>query len=125
MTSFNHYAYGAVGDWIYRNVGGIDQFEPGYRRIRIRPRPGGELTWAKATLDSPYGPLESSWSISDGEFRLQTTIPANTRAEVWVPAGDPASVTESGQPAEPTRVESGAVVFELGSGSYSFTAKQG
>ncbi|HVX47723.1 MAG TPA: family 78 glycoside hydrolase catalytic domain [Mycobacteriales bacterium] len=122
MTSFNHYAYGAVGEWIYRNVGGIDRLEPGYRRIRIRPRPGGELTWATAALNCPYGRIESAWSLADGAVRLEVTVPPNTTAEVWVPTSDAAAVTEGGAPAPAARAEAGAAIFEVGSGTYAFTA---
>src|SRR5262249_26963420 len=61
MNSFNHYAYGAIGSWLYQVVAGIDvdPARPGYRHAVLRPRPGGDLTSAKATLDSVYGRLES------------------------------------------------------------------
>ncbi|HVX43564.1 MAG TPA: alpha-L-rhamnosidase C-terminal domain-containing protein, partial [Mycobacteriales bacterium] len=124
-TSFNHYAYGAVGEWIYRNVGGIDRIEPGYRTIRIRPRPGGELTWATAALASPYGRIESAWSLADGAVRLEVTVPPNTTAEIWVPTDDAAAVTEGGGPATPARIEDGAAVFAVGSGRYAFSAPYG
>jgi alpha-L-rhamnosidase len=55
MTSFNHYALGAVADWLHRVVGGIEPAEPGYRTVRIAPRPGGGLTWAETSLDTSHG----------------------------------------------------------------------
>jgi len=78
MTSFNHYAYGAVGDWIYQNVGGIAPAEPGYRRIVVRPRPGGELSWARTSYESVYGQVATSWKHEGSEFAIDVTVPANT-----------------------------------------------
>src|SRR5207245_2686559 len=84
MNSFNHYAFGAVGDWMYRNIGGIDvdSAGPGYRRSRIAPRPGAGLTSASASLETGYGTLSSAWRLDGKRFVLDVTIPANTSAEV-------------------------------------------
>ncbi|GGE92365.1 glycoside hydrolase family 78 protein [Mycetocola zhadangensis] len=87
MTSFNHYALGAVADWMHRVVGGLAAAEPGYRRARIQPRPGGDLTSASATHLTPYGELSSSWSIVDGVFVLDVTVPTGTSAVVILPDG--------------------------------------
>ena len=128
MNSFNHYSLGSVGEWLYRYVAGIDQ-DPGgtgYERILVRPRPGGGLTSARARYDSIRGTISSEWEISDGAFRLKTTVPANTTATVYVPASDGAGVTEGGGPAgeaegvEFLREEKGAAVFAVGSGEYEF-----
>ncbi|WP_420123861.1 family 78 glycoside hydrolase catalytic domain, partial [Nakamurella sp.] len=62
MTSFNHYALGAVADWMHRTVGGIAPAEPGYRRVRVAPRPGGGLTWARSSLQTPHGEVSVSWT---------------------------------------------------------------
>ena len=72
MNSFNHYAYGAIGDWLYRVVAGIevDPDAPGYKRILIQPQPGGGLTYASASLDSMYGKIESKWTLEDNNFQL-------------------------------------------------------
>ena len=84
MNSFNHYAYGAIGDWLYASVAGLgsDQATPGYKRLVFRPHPGGGLTYARATLDTMYGPAESAWKIRAGgkqtEYRF--TVPPNTTA---------------------------------------------
>jgi alpha-L-rhamnosidase len=88
MTSFNHYALGAVADWMHRTIGGLTPAEPGYRRMEIRPRPGGGLTHALARHVSPYGLTESSWHIKDGKFDLRVTIPPNTTAFVTMPNGE-------------------------------------
>jgi alpha-L-rhamnosidase len=88
MTSFNHYALGAVADWMHRTIGGLTPTEPGYRRIEIRPRPGGGLTHAEARHVTPYGLSASSWKIENGKFELNTTIPPNTTAFVTLPNGE-------------------------------------
>lgn len=88
MTSFNHYALGAVADWMHRTIGGLTPTEPGYKRIEIRPRPGGGITHANARHVTPYGLAESSWKIQDGTFHLNATIPANTSALVTLPNGE-------------------------------------
>ena len=126
MNSFNHYSLGSVGEWLYRYVAGIDAETPGFDRIFIRPRPGGSLTYARARYDSVRGRIESGWNISDGQFRLRVTIPANATATVHVPSAEAADVTEGGKPAEKAegvellRREDGATVFAVGSGEYEF-----
>jgi alpha-L-rhamnosidase len=75
MTSFNHYAYGAVGDWLHRTVGGLSPLEPGYRRILVAPRPGGGITWAETALKTPAGPARVRWSLDGGAVSLDVTIP--------------------------------------------------
>ncbi|WP_405607420.1 family 78 glycoside hydrolase catalytic domain [Streptomyces sp. NBC_00076] len=126
MNSFNHYAYGAVGDWMSQNIGGLSAIQPGYKRSRIAPVPGGNLTEGSGRLKTVYGLLSSKWSIHNGAFDLKVTVPVNTVAEVHVPAKTRWAVTEGGRPADKAkgvrflRVEDGATVFEVGSGSYSF-----
>lgn len=88
MTSFNHYALGAVADWMHRTIGGLNPTEPGYHRMEIHPRPGGGLTHAQARHITPYGFAESSWKIENGKFDLEATIPANTNAIVILPNGE-------------------------------------
>ncbi|GDY13665.1 alpha-L-rhamnosidase [Planctomycetota bacterium] len=85
MNSFNHYSLGSVGEWIYAWIGGIDALEPGYRRILIRPRPGGGIDRASASLLSPYGRIATDWSVTGGRFLLSATVPANTRARIDLP----------------------------------------
>ncbi|GAA0557903.1 glycoside hydrolase family 78 protein [Chitinophaga japonensis] len=84
-TSYNHYAYGAIGDWLYRVVAGIDAASPGYQRIIIRPQPGGRLTWAKARYRCPYGDIVSEWRIQRGRLHMRVEIPPGARAMVYVP----------------------------------------
>ncbi len=131
MNSFNHYAYGAIGDWLYARVAGIDldPDRPAYKHVVMRPRPGGKLTSARATLDSMYGPIVSDWKLEDGAFVWNVAIPPNATATVWVPTHDPASVRENGQPVAGAsgvdflREEDGAAVYALASGTYQFTAQ--
>jgi alpha-L-rhamnosidase len=129
MNSFNHYAFGAVGEWLYAAVGGIDldSSEPGYKYVVMKPRLGG-LAWARASYPSPYGEIASDWKIENGIFTWRVTVPVNSRATVYLPAaGD--RITESGRPvtdAEDVRLisqDSGSAVFEIGSGEYRFEAR--
>ncbi|HJS20278.1 MAG TPA: family 78 glycoside hydrolase catalytic domain, partial [Anaerolineales bacterium] len=85
MNSFNHYAYGAIGDWMYAVIGGIDSDpeEPGYKHIIMHPQPGGGLTSARAELQSMYGTIRSAWTLTDGNFNWQIDIPANTNATIY------------------------------------------
>jgi alpha-L-rhamnosidase len=85
MTSFNHYALGAVADWMHRYIGGIAPGTPGYRQIVIRPEPGGGLTGASASHETPYGLVACSWKIENEEMQLSVTIPPNTSASVRFP----------------------------------------
>ncbi|MEV0585347.1 family 78 glycoside hydrolase catalytic domain [Nonomuraea sp. NPDC050310] len=129
MNSFNHYAYGAVGDWMYRTIGGLVAAAPGYRHLVVRPRPGGGITWATTTHRTPHGPVEIAWRAGDSNYELDVTVPPTCTAEVWV--ATEAAVTESGLPAERApgvslvRREEGHAVFLVGSGSYSFRATSG
>jgi len=85
MISYNHYASGAVGDFLYRRIAGIEATRPGYKRFRVRPRIGGGLTHASAHTETPYGTVASSWRIEDGVFRLEVTVPMGTTCRVILP----------------------------------------
>ena len=93
MTSFNHYALGAVARWMYTTIAGIEQTAPGWRRIRFQPRPGGDLTWARASHMSPYGLVAIEWSVDGDEFSVRTTVPTGTTAELIMPDGSKVSLT--------------------------------
>ncbi|MEU6731519.1 glycoside hydrolase family 78 protein [Nonomuraea wenchangensis] len=95
MTSFNHYAFGAVADWMHRTIAGLTSAEPGYRRIAVRPRPGGGLSHARARLDTPYGRAEAGWERTGDQMRLVVVVPANTTAAVHLPT-DPDTAIEVG-----------------------------
>ncbi len=126
MNSFNHYAYGAIGEWLYSFVAGIkiDESRPGYQHSLIQPQPGGGLTNACASIHSVFGLLESSWKITEKQFHLQITIPSNTSATVTLPNASLNDIQESGQSLNcvdgihHSYQEGEAVVLELGSGNY-------
>ncbi len=92
MTSFNHYALGAVADFLHRTVAGLAPAEPGYRRLRVAPRPGGGLTHASARLDTPYGPAAVSWTLDGGTLTVTATVPPGTSALVELPGAEPREV---------------------------------
>ena len=90
MTSFNHYALGAVVDWLHRTVGGLAPLEPGYRRIRVAPRPGGGLTHAETSLATPHGAAVVAWTATDGRVAtLDVTVPEGTSAVVVLDGHEP------------------------------------
>ena len=129
MNSFNHHAYGAIGDWMYRVMAGIeiDPAAPGFRHVLIQPEPGGGFTRVGAAHDSMYGRVSSSWSIEQGTFVLEVEVPANASATVRLPRAPRGSVTESGQPLAvgngigAVRQDGDAVIAEIGSGRYRFS----
>jgi alpha-L-rhamnosidase len=85
MTSFNHYALGAVADWLHRTVGGLAPAQPGYRQIAVQPRPGSGLTHASARHRTPFGVAECTWKIQNGEIEVRAIVPPNTTALVSLP----------------------------------------
>jgi alpha-L-rhamnosidase len=85
MTSFNHYALGSVGAWLHETVGGIAPIEPGWKKIKIEPVPGGDLTWAKVRFESIYGMVACEWKIENGKFSMKATVPKGTTAIVKAP----------------------------------------
>jgi alpha-L-rhamnosidase len=129
MNSFNHYAYGAVGEWMYRVIGGIniDPRHPGYARVLIAPQPGGGLRHARAWHESPYGRIVSAWSLRSGMMTIDADIPPNTRATIELPHATLAAVRESGgglaaaAGVTASRQRGSAVVVETGSGRCRFT----
>ncbi|HLL88226.1 MAG TPA: family 78 glycoside hydrolase catalytic domain [Tepidisphaeraceae bacterium] len=130
MNSFNHYAYGAVGDWLYQVVAGIeiDPDRPGYKHAILKPQPGPGLTHAAATLQTQHGPLTSGWRVEDGRIAWTVEVPPNTAATAHVPTTSPGDVREGGQPVRQSRgVTVGqaapkALAVELVSGTYKFDA---
>lgn len=132
MNSFNHYAYGAIGDWMYRKLVGLDTYEDGvgYKHIKIQPHLGGGFTNASASLQTYYGTVSSGWKIENDKLLMDIEIPANTTATVYVPAATAGAITESGKAVSTladvkvSGTEDGYVVLQLGSGIYHFaTAK--
>jgi len=128
MNSFNHYAYGAIGNWMYRVIGGIqiDPKLPGYKHAFIQPHPGGGLTWARTSEDSMYGKVASSWEIRNEKMTLHIEVPTNTTATIRLPYAKLEEVTEGGAALASTsgitqaRQAEDAVIAEAGSGTYVF-----
>lgn len=102
MTSFNHYALGAVADWMHRVVAGISPLEPGYRKILFKPQPGGQLTHASARHETPYGTASISWALGTGGLNVQVNVPTGCTAHVELPGQTP---------------------FEVGSGTFSYAVE--
>jgi alpha-L-rhamnosidase len=128
MNSFNHYAFGSVGQYLYSSVGGIQSGGPGYKIIRIEPTIGEGLTWAKASYDSIHGRIVSDWKLQEGKLLLDVTIPANTTATISIPAASIQSVTESGTPITKDRgitlvkMDGDRVIISVVSGVYHVTS---
>lgn len=129
MNSFNHYAYGAIGDWIYRNITGIniDENAPGYKKIIIKPHLTDSLSFASASLQTYYGKVSSEWRKEIGKLVLNVEVPANTTATIFIPAASHEGVTENGKSLNELKDVSvlGSsdryVQVKVGSGKYSFT----
>jgi hypothetical protein len=127
-SSQNHFMLGHIMEWFYCDVAGIKPTAdgPGFRKIIIRPSPVGDLKWARGSLETVRGRIESEWRIEGGKFRLSVSIPANTTASIFLPAAAIGSVREGGRPAEKSEAvkavarDDGRTVFEIGSGRYVF-----
>ena len=120
--SLNHYAYGAVCDFLFAGVAGIRPVieKPGYKHFVLKPTPGGTLTRASATFESPYGTIVSSWERMNAGMVFRFEVPANTTATVMLP-GSPDDFEKVCKEVPNARFEEGRIVFEVGSGAYSFT----
>lgn len=120
MNSFNHYAYGSVGEWMYANICGIAPGRPGFKQIVVRPRPGGEVRRAGGRYASVHGPITTRWeTTAGGGFELECSVPPNTTAEVWVPAAGKRDVRHTR--ARFLRMADGCAVYAVGSGQHRFT----
>ena len=87
MISYNHYASGAVGDFLYRRVAGIEALEPGYKTFKVEPVLGGDLTWAKSHVLTPYGLVSNHWKIENGQFTVDVQVPMGTTCQLTMPDG--------------------------------------
>lgn len=129
MNSFNHYAYGAIGDWMYRVMIGLDTEEGavGYKKITIKPHPGKGFTQAAASYLTRYGKLSAGWNTGNNKLLLDIEIPANTTATIYLPATDASEVMENGNALTASKdilvagKEKGYVVLKVGSGTYRFS----
>jgi alpha-L-rhamnosidase len=88
MTSFNHYALGAVVDWVYQVVGGIRPASPGYASVRIQPQPGPGIDWAETTYHTMNGPVSCAWRVDGEELRVEVSLPEGVPGEVVLPDGN-------------------------------------
>jgi alpha-L-rhamnosidase len=130
MNSFNHWAIGSVGEWVWRELAGIqpDDEHPGYKHFTIRPRPCPGLTWAKAKYDSIRGTILSDWRQDGKTLSLRVVIPPNTTATVYLPAKDAGGIMEGTQPAAKAPgvrrivMEGDHAVLHVDSGDYSFSS---
>jgi alpha-L-rhamnosidase len=131
MNSFNHVAIGAVGEWLYRCMAGInlDENQPAYKHTLIRPVPGGGISYASAEYDSIHGKLLSSWRVEGDAFHLAVAIPGNTMATVYLPCQTARDAQEGGRPLDRSEgvevlgVVDGALAVRVGAGRYEFTAR--
>ena len=127
MKSFNHYAYGAIGEWLYNHVAGlsIDPEKPGYKHILFNPHPGGGLKNASAEIKSMFGVVKSAWKIIDDQFNYQITIPANTTATVTLPNAAKSAISLNSKVLDSNtlNISGQDVIVKLGSGVYEFQYK--
>jgi alpha-L-rhamnosidase len=129
MNSFLHCAFGAVADWMFKTIGGIDTNGPGFKDIIIRPRPAHSLTSARVSYCSIRGTITADWRLNRDTLMLNVTIPANTTATVYIPTGSPDKVTESGKPVQASqgvtflKKDHDNCIYRIASGSYYFTAE--
>lgn len=128
MNSFNHYSFGAVGQWMLAYSLGIQREEPGFQKFILQPEPdpSGEMLWAEGYYDSMYGRIFSRWEIRDEALIYKASVPANTSATLYLPAQSADDVRENGLPASESegiifvKFENGKAVYQLQSGKYSF-----
>ncbi len=123
MNSFNHYAFGSVGEWLYRYSLGIRPLTPGYQRFALRPTPDptGQMSFAEGHVDSPYGRIASRWEVSASDTRYTFNVPANTSAEVALLANPELTRINGERLVEAGRAfdaEAGRIQLTLGSGEY-------
>ncbi len=127
-ASQNHPMFGSISEWFYKSLLGINAAAPAFKKIRIKPQPAGDLTWAKGSYQSASGKIESAWKKEKNLFKLNISTPANTVAEVWIPAKENGKLTESGKDIKSAegisflRYEKGYAVLTAGSGDYGLTA---
>jgi alpha-L-rhamnosidase len=132
MNSFNHYSFGAVGQWLMAYSLGIQRDEPGFRKFILQPEPDptGAIPWAEGHYDSMYGRIGSAWKVDGKVLTYRATVPANTTATLYLPTADAASVKEGGKPAAGVtgikflKYENGRAVYQLTSGFYELVANR-
>jgi alpha-L-rhamnosidase len=126
MYSQNHPMFGSIGAWFYRSLLGINELEPGFRKIQFKPQPAGDLTFAEGSLRTMYGKIESSWEITGSTFLYKVSVPVNTNAIVYIPSRFGKHIQVDGKPvganADIVSIgeEKGYMLFGVGSGVYQF-----
>lgn len=130
MNSFNHYAYGAIAEWMYKYMAGIaaDPEQPGFKHVILQPHidRNKQITWVKGEYDSVRGMIRTEWELSGNTLTYSVTIPANTTASLYLPAANEYPVLEGGQPVQEAEginfvnYKDGKAVYELASGNYTF-----
>jgi alpha-L-rhamnosidase len=131
MNSFNHYSLGSCGQWLFETVAGIalDPQAAGYANVLIHPQPGGGITWADGSLQTVRGLVTTHWTMENGAFTLDCTIPMNATATIILPTGHAEDIAEGGRPlnmarditVQPRTGSDAATVLSVASGSYHFT----
>jgi len=130
MNSFNHYAFGSVGEWIFSTVAGISSEKAGFKQIVIKPHPLRELGRVHASCETIRGIVSVDWWFSDQAFHIKLTVPANTSAIVYVPTTDSKKVKESGMPVDKAEcvrfigIKEEHALYLVYSGSYDFVVTQ-
>jgi len=132
MNSFNHYFYGAIGDWMCRQMVGLDTYEDGvgYKHIKIQPHIGGGFSFASASLQTYYGKLSSGWKVEGDTISMDVEIPGNTTATIFVPSTNADSIIESAKLLSKERdikivgKEDDYIILNIGSGVYHFSTKK-
>lgn len=124
MNSFNHYAFGAVGEWMYKNMLGIDTDpnRPGYEHAVIAPVPGGELSFVKGRYETIRGAIQVEWTHERSHFELVVNVPANMTATLTVPGATVQAEDSGALQAKVVSTEAERTVYEIGSGTYTFTS---
>ncbi|TCN21125.1 alpha-L-rhamnosidase [Mesobacillus foraminis] len=130
MNSFNHFSYGAIGEWMYSDMLGIsnDPANPGFKHIILKPTIDNDkrITTSKGSFESLYGKIESGWEVKNGTLTYQATVPANTTATLYIPTNNVNTIKEGNQPIKKAEgvkfveFKDGKAVYELQSGSYDF-----
>lgn len=126
MNSFSHYAFGSVAEWMFQHLAGIDMKENGFRKILIRPEPNQTLGPVSATYHSINGAIRSAWSVEGEHLKMEVSVPANTTAEIWIPALSEEQVKEGNSPIAKMdgllqkEMQGKYLRLEVGSGTYTF-----
>jgi alpha-L-rhamnosidase len=118
FPSQNHPMFGSVDEWFYRSILGINSLSPGFDSVLIKPQPVADLTWSKGEYHSPQGMIRCSWTRNGNSFRLELSIPPNTRARVELPSAASPAIKIDGRPTSGLPFNNGYSILQLNSGNY-------